>query len=344
MKSHTVPRKLLEQFSYDDPLTKSLRLWRYEKGRRPYWKASPESATRIDGHFADPNDAAKEAEVETRLAFEYEEPVNRFLFSLGDPSYVPSDLHRRQLTFYITLLFNRSQARRSATAHLQQVTRHALEKFLSNDTQLATVAAKWNIDLLLSGRIQNTLITKEQVAESALSLLKNYETERQRQESYVRSIERWMSNLDEVVHDGDWNFLRTSATHPFVISDAPVVTWERLESGQFSYGQGFHRPNVEVFLPISPVTCLHILPAVERIKPVKQPTVREINAAQAAFASHFCFTNINSAEVDEVLQQNFGKAQLGVTAFTVWHRNYDNAVYEILLNNGRWVDPHRRVI
>lgn len=157
MKSHTVPRKLLEQFAYSDPVTKPLPSWRYEKGRRPYWKASPESATGIECHFADPSDAAKGAGVETRLAHEYEEPVNQFLYRLDDPSFTPSDLKCRHLAFYITLLFNRSEARRSAAVHLQRVTRHAYEKFLSNDTQVATVAAKWNIDLLPGGLAQGVI-------------------------------------------------------------------------------------------------------------------------------------------------------------------------------------------
>jgi phage FluMu gp28-like protein len=64
-----------------------------------------------------------------------------------------SDVQRKQLTFYVTLLFNRTEARRYATGHLHQVTEHAIEKFLSNEVQLLTVAANWNIDLLLSGRI-----------------------------------------------------------------------------------------------------------------------------------------------------------------------------------------------
>src|SRR5271157_5845302 len=120
MKSHTVPRKLLEQFAYSDPRTKSLRLWRYEKGRAPYWKASPESATRIDGHFSDPRDAEKEAALEAQLAREYEEPVNQFLFRLGDSSLLLTDVYRAQLTRYVTLLFNRSEARRAATRHQQE--------------------------------------------------------------------------------------------------------------------------------------------------------------------------------------------------------------------------------
>jgi len=35
MKSHTVPRFLPDQFAYDDPKTKSRRLWQYAKGRAP---------------------------------------------------------------------------------------------------------------------------------------------------------------------------------------------------------------------------------------------------------------------------------------------------------------------
>jgi hypothetical protein len=64
MLSHTVPRKLLEHFAYDDFVTKSKRLWRYQKDRPPYGRAAPISATRWDGHFADPDNAAKEAEIE----------------------------------------------------------------------------------------------------------------------------------------------------------------------------------------------------------------------------------------------------------------------------------------
>lgn len=342
MKSHTVPRKLLEQFAYSDSRTKSLRLWRYEKGRKPYWKASPESATRIDGHFADPRDADKEAEMEGRLAREYEEPVNQLLSRLADPSFTLTNLQRTQLTFYVTLLFNRSQARRSATRHQQQLTVHALERFLSNEVQLLTVAAKWNMDLLLNDHPLPALITKDDVARIAIGLRSKYKTERQRQESYVELIGRAMSGVDQVILNGEWNCLRTSLDDPFVISDAPVVTWERLGSGAFSYGQGFHRPNVEALLPVSPAACLHIMPAVDRTRPIILPTVYEVNAAQAAFASHYCFANINSVRIDEIVQRNSGRARLGVTAFTLWHRNYDNLFYELLMSDGKWTDPPLR--
>jgi Protein of unknown function (DUF4238) len=339
MKSHTVPQRLLEQFAYADPVTNSLRLWRYEKGRPPYWKASPETSTTIDGHHADPTDPAKEEEIEKRLNGEFEDPIHQYLDRFDDPAFLASDLNRRRLTFYVTLLFTRSKARRLAAAHLQKVTRHAYESFLSNEVQVLTVAAKWSIDLLLSGRLKVGFVTRRYVEDGALRLLRESETERARQKNYVATVERAMATLDEVIYAGDWNLLRApSESPPFVIGDAPVVTWERLDSGLFVYGMGFHRPNVEAFLPISPSSCLHLQPAVERTRAVKVPTVDEINAAQAAFASRSCFTNINDLRVDAILQPNFGKAKLGVTAFTVWHRDYTNVVYELLMNDGRWIE------
>jgi hypothetical protein len=339
MKSHTVPQRLLEQFAYKDGRTNSLRLWRYEEGKAPYWKASPETATMIEGHFADPGDEAKEAELEERLAREYENPVNEFLVCLDDPSFLPSDLNLRQLTFYITLLFNRSKARRLATAELQKVSRHAFESFLSNDSRVATVVAKENIEILLDRSTRQTLTTKKDIVERVQRALRRSETELERQISYVQTIERAMADFDEPLGNGEWKFERASPATPFVISDAPVVTWVRLDSGQISYGHGFHSANVEVFLPISPSTCLHVMPAVARQRTVKQPTVQEINAAQAAFASRCCFANVNNSAVDRILQANFGKAELGVTAFTVWHKNYADKVYELFMKPGKWIEP-----
>jgi hypothetical protein len=140
-----------------------------------------------------------------------------------------------------------------------------------------------------------------------------------------------MDEFDNVIYEGQWEFLRTSADNPFIISDAPFVSWNRKEDGILYYGIGVHEPNVEVLLPVSPVTCLHILPNVVRTRQIKQPTVREVNVAQAAFAHKHCFANIKSNQIDEIVQQEFGKAEIGVKAFTVWHKDYKNALYESLM-------------
>ncbi len=146
------------------------------------------------------------------------------------------------------------------------------------------------------------------------------------------TLEAFMSNIDDKIFAGKWDCVWTEPADPFIISDAPVVTWERMSSGQCSYGVGFHRANVEVFLPISPLVCLHIQPAVERNAAIVSPSVREVNAAQAAFASRFCFSNIQSTGIDQLVQENIGRAEMGVRGFTVSHRDYSTAVYDILMS------------
>src|SRR5579872_1483127 len=109
MLSHTVPKKLLEQFAYDDPITRSKRLWRYQKDRSPYGRAAPKTATRWEGHFAHPANAAKETEIEGRLKREFEDPVNEFIGEIGYRTFILGPNQIRVLNGYITMLFNRSR-------------------------------------------------------------------------------------------------------------------------------------------------------------------------------------------------------------------------------------------
>jgi hypothetical protein len=338
VRSHTVPQKLLEQFAYPDQITGSLRLWKYEKDRRPYPNASPTTATRFDGHFADPEDPQKEQRLETRLNQEFEDPVNKFLFRTGGPNFELTEENRRQLAFYLALLFFRSNARRRASTHLQEVTRKAYDHFLNNESQVLTVATKWNIDLILSGQTRRGLFTSEEIKAGVRSALQERLTETGAQGSYISALERMMSECDERLFRGEWNLLRTTINDPFIISDAPVVTWERIGPEQFSLGMGFHREDVEAFLPISPEKCLHILPHVNRTRKVVDPTVREVNVAQAAFAARACYSHAKSDAIDKIVQDNFGRAELGVKSFTVWHRDYSTAIYDILMREPRWLE------
>jgi hypothetical protein len=305
----------------------------------PRGDASPRSATRIDRHFNHPDIAGKEEELETRLNQEFEDPVNRFLFKDGIGGYFGIDENRRQLTQYVTLLFYRSKARRDMTEYLHHVTAEAVDQFCANEQHVLTVATNWNINLILSGYIREGTITPDGVKKVARKLLKTYDTERRRQESYAESVERAMTYLDDRIYDGQWNLVKTSGDKPFIISDTPVVTWERSASGVFRYGLGFHEPNVEALLPISPLSCLHILPKVLRNLPMQPPTSGEVNAAQAAFSGQFCYADIQSDWINQIVQKNFGRAELGVTAFTIGHRNYEKLVYEHLLNLNHRV-PH----
>ena len=136
-----------------------------------------------------------------------------------------------------------------------------------------------------------------------------------------------------------WGVVRAEPDNPFVIGDAPVVTWERTDQNMLIYGLGFSRPNVEVILPVSPTECLHVLPAVGRTRQPTVPSTQDVNIAQASFATHHCFTNIRSDSLDAALQPNFGRVRLGINAFSIRHRDYSNSMFDLLMNRGKWVDP-----
>ncbi len=338
MKSHTVPQRLLKQFAYDDPITRSLRLWKYSKGNPPYPNASPKTATRIEGFFADPTDRTAESLIEKKLAVEIENPVHKFISRFDDPHWTMTDQQRRQMTRYINLLFNRSQARKEGTKHTREIMTITLQRFLANEGRLNTIAAQWSMKAFLEGKPLPRLITARDVAAAASKAMAYLQTEAAKHQGFADLIVTaisgsQMAQADEAMIKGDWRIIRTSVAAPFILSDTPVVTWERLPGG-FQFGVGFERPNLEVILPVSPVSCLHILPAVDRKRTPVTPTVTEVNAVQAAFAHHACFANCRSNEIDQLVQENIHKLKIGQNAFTLWHRNFDDIFYDLMLGRG----------
>ena len=229
MRSHTVPRKLLEQFAFYDPGTKSKRLWTYEKNLPPYM-SSPKSATRWNGQFADPRVAAKEEELEKRLQREIEQPVNEFLELMKYSAFVLSLAHTRKLTRYITLLFHRSRARLGATQHLLDKMLGSMRTLLANDEQLQAIADKVTVDLLVSGVRLERNATKGEIAAVLMRTIEQHEAADQLQHNYAKTVERMLSFEDEDLQNANWDILRTEPENPFVIGDAPVVTWENYDT------------------------------------------------------------------------------------------------------------------
>jgi hypothetical protein len=288
----------------------------------------------MDGFFADPNDADLEAKIEKRLADEIEHPVNQFITHFSDASFILTDTQRKQMTRYVALLFNRSMGRRAAARYHEKIKVYALQKFLANETQVATVAAHWNIEAHFKGLRFGRLLTKDDVVRAARNLSIFHDPAFSEQESYVGSIVRFLAFIDETMLFGEWKLVSATADNPFILSDSPVVTWDRRAPNGVSYGVGFHEPNVEVFLPVSPRTCLYILPKVKRSRPIIPPQVEEINLAQAAFAYRACFANQNKLEIDNIVQRHISTVKLGENAFTLPFRRYDNLFYDILMRGG----------
>ena len=291
-----------------------------------------ENGNPLEGHFSDPRNAQKELEIENRLKREIEEPVNAFVEMIEYEAFVLAPDHLRKLTGYITLLFTRSRARLGATQHQLDLMLESMNALLSNAEQLEALAAKYTIEGSRPGDAPTHVLTKEEVAERLRRTIQAHKADDQLQHNYATSIELMLSGTDQNLLHGHWGILRTTPDDPFVIGDTPVVTWERTDRNMLMFGQGFSRPNVEVLLPVSPNACLHVLPAVDRTRPIRTPATVEVNMAQASFATQHCFTNINSLKLDETLQANFGQTRLGVNAFTLRHRNLTNTMFDILMH------------
>ncbi len=331
MFSHTVPKKLLEQFAYDDPRTRSKRLWQYQKGIPPWWKGSPKTVTAWDGHFADPANAAKEEQLELRLKQEFEDPVNDFIEMIGYRTFYLSPTHIRLLTGYVRMLFTRSVGRRAASIENAKTKMDAFRSLVKDDKKLSELTARYTMEAIRLGLPVTEMVTKEQVIEITEKQIAEHTRPDEPQRDYIQAVETMMTFPDEGMLNGQWGIIPTDAEHPFVIGDAPVVTMERTEGNRLYFGIGFARPNVEVFLPVSPTACIHVLPQVARTREVQRPSPVEVNMAQAAFATKHCFGNINSPEIDAILQPEFGKVRLGITGFNTHHIDHNAVLFDILM-------------
>ena len=142
--------------------------------------------------------------------------------------------------------------------------------------------------------MQGRTVTLDEIRAAVRGMVDDMMASEHLQTTYVDTMERAMAYLDDEMDSGMWNVMHTTPQNPFVIGDAPVVTWERNDNNSLTHGQGFARPNVEVFLPVAPTACLHILPNVQRTRRLVMPQIREVNEAQAAYSTQYVYTNLNS--------------------------------------------------
>jgi hypothetical protein len=332
MNSHTVPERLLKQFAFNDPVT-GLRLCRYEKGRPPYCKVSASKATVIVGHFSDPLNAVREANIETRLNQQFENPVHDFIEQLGFRTFMFSARHTIALAPYITLLWHRSKARKGVTALHRDLSIQAFQKLKTRKDLLECIASSWTLDMVQHGWTLDAPVGVEKVIENIDRFIERYKRPGHTETAYADTMERVMDNEDTTFDGASWGVVHTESDNPFVIGDAPVVTWRRDRMGVPQYGFGFQEPDIEVLLPISPTACLQVLPKVQRTQQVIKPTALEVNAAEAAFA-YACYANVRSVSLNQHLQRHFGEKEMGINAYSIRHRDHVTAFSVLMIRMG----------
>jgi len=237
----------------------------------------------------------------------------------------------RLLTGYIRMLFTRSKARQGASAESARTKLDAFRNLLADEDRIAQIAHHYTKDLIEHGAPITRPVTKRDVKDSIRRRIAEHTRPDEPQRDYIQALETMMTFPDETMLNGQWGIIPADSEHPFVIGDAPVVTWERMDDNKPNCGIGFARPNVEVFLPVSPTACIHVLPRVARTRQVQPPSPVEVNIAQAAFATKYCFGSINSPEIDAMLQPEFGKVRLGITGFNTRHIDHNKVLFDVLM-------------
>jgi hypothetical protein len=274
--------------------------------------------------------------LEQRLQREFEDPVNAFIETIGDSSFAWSAERVRVLTGYIRMLFNRSRARQHASKISVKTKTDAIRSVLADEKKIAALTNRHIASIIENGLAipHGHWSPKEDVKRGLMRQIAQHSGPDEPQRDYIQAVETMMDFPDETMLHGGWAVLHTDPEHPFVIGDAPVVTWERTPHNTLYFGIGFARPNVEVFLPVSPTACICVTPRVERTRQVRMPSPVEVNMAQAAFSMQHCFTNLNSPELDVLLQPHFGKMRMGIDGFNTNHRDAGALLFNILMNQG----------
>ncbi len=169
--------------------------------------------------------------LEARLNDEFENPVHQFLPLFRFRTFAPSRLQIRRMTRYITLLWNRSQNRQQATKEQIAIAIEVTRSYIADEQKLSRIAGRWTMEILRLGVKLDRAVTPADVRASAEKMIAIMQTEEHEQTTYVDSMERSMALTEPVLENGDWNTIQTDLEHPFVIGDAPVVTWQRRENG-----------------------------------------------------------------------------------------------------------------
>ena len=158
---------------------------------------------------------------------------------IGYKTFVLTAAHIRLLTGYITMLFNRTRARRAAGTVQKNAALDAFQGLLSDEQKLSEYAAKVTMDMINAGYPLRGMVTTQEAAEAIRRTIARYSNDEEEHRSYVQTVETMMAFSNESMLRGEWRVIgNTNPKKPFVIGHAPVVTWERTDDNILMFGQG----------------------------------------------------------------------------------------------------------
>jgi len=270
---HSPPKRLLEQFTSKDRVSRSGRVLHiYEKGQAYRTSSDLRSECAENSYFAGASSGEAEDKIDFRFASEYEAQFNRILPALA------SDLHifdspeiRRVCARYVAHLFHRSRALKLATEKLYAETLRQYSAIPSDPLKLRIFAAEISLAKRGPVNIQEAKEALQKCVDVAL-------TPEGKQARFVDDLDRSTQQRASQLAELRWCVLTTSKDQELYISDTPVLSKSEDPVRGTLYGVGVFHVLAEWFLPISP---RHVLRVGHKLR-----STRLITSSEAANLNH----------------------------------------------------------
>lgn len=307
--SHIIPKFYLDRFA-NPPDRKGghPRIWVYEKGKEPAYRA-----TRIQGAengyfaFITPDGKLDEG-LETRLA-DLEGSCLETLVLTASPCFdIQSATRRNALAFYASMLFCRAKQRRNRSEKTYAALRQQFAELNDDDAWLSEVTAQY---VQRTGDLVKPQVIKERIALFAEGMNDTTGLRNQFVEDLIASTEI----MKKVALQKPWQLLRAPKGSEFVTSDNPFITFRDLGNGRLLSGEGLRKPTTLGVLPIAPHVCLMMGGQGPEEVTTDAASVTLINNTIIELCERYVYSKTLSEDVRQVVDKMANERKYGVNAF-----------------------------
>ena len=292
---HIVPRMLLANFTDPDGV-----LWVYSKNK-PVRESNPtHECWERDFYEYELNGRKTNNKYEKWLA-DVEAEAARIMPSIIQREMLDPQDCVKWATFVASLFYRTRKVR-------QQISNAMLPKF-REQVQNPDFIRNMQYELLQQGEFRYADDLKME-AEDLLAQM-----EKSPSFYHVSALPRQSASIAETLLKRPWEVVDAPAGKHFVISDCPVTTME-MNGHQGTPGSGFNKEHTVVLVPITPQKLFLVLPHGLVSQPVTTPRALEsINLLTVQFGHKNIYANINSSEIQALVDREINRLEFGKTAF-----------------------------
>jgi hypothetical protein len=313
--SHIIPRFYLEQFAIRlKGRKKPGRLWVYESSKTPNERATTVQGLengyfgymRMDGTI----EGTMEIAFEKHLASK-ENECNDVLVCAKSFLYHWPPGSQEKMAFYLGLLYARSTQRRCFTEKVWLQMQNDIELALGDEKYLSALASELNIKHNIK---HNKAMSGDDIRKAALAAIERARTRSALKNAFLFNLLLVADTLARTLIKKNWQVWYAPEASEFVTSDNPLVSFQVLQSGGLSVGEGFAKGGVIAAFPLAPSACLVIGPHGQS-RTVDKEAVSQVNEAVIRLCNRYVYSKTLSKDIQMMVDRYAGNVRYGINAF-----------------------------